>query len=232
MDRRPAVIVFARAPRPGAAKTRLIPALGPERAAMLYQCFLLDVLATVEALDAAVIAAAAGPEEASHVAELAAQTCPRAEVTVQVGADLGQRIDAAVGAALALGHSPAVVLGSDAPTLPGELIAQAIELARRHDLVLGPSFDGGYYLVGLRAPAAGLFSNISWSTGDVLSQTLDRAKRMGLSAALLEPWYDVDTPEDLRLLREHLWHEVASSHSIACPRTWDYLCDLSEGDEG
>jgi rSAM/selenodomain-associated transferase 1 len=230
MDRRPAVIVFARAPRPGATKTRLIPALGPDRAAALYQCFLLDVLSTVSTLDAHIIAAAAEPQDALEITALASRVCPQAEVTVQAGADLGGRIAAAVEQALAQGHRPAIVLGSDAPTLPAGLIARAIELAGRHDVVLGPCFDGGYYLIGLRAPADSLLADIRWSTGDVLRQTVDRAGSLGLSVALLEPWYDVDTPEDLRLLREHLGREVAGERPLACPRTWDYLCDLPESD--
>jgi len=227
MDRGPAVVAFARAPVSGRAKTRLVPALGPEGAAELYRCFLLDTLGALRELRCDIIVAAAEGEDVEPLSAALGAARVGAEVIVQSGADLGERIADAVRLALRRGHSSAVVIGTDAPDLPSDLIGRALDLTASHDVVLGPCADGGYYLVGLRAVMPSLFRNIEWSTETVLSQTLDRARELGLAVALLEPWNDVDTAADLLLLRERLTRQVVAGEPIPCPRTWDYLCDLS-----
>ncbi|MBN1458824.1 MAG: TIGR04282 family arsenosugar biosynthesis glycosyltransferase [Armatimonadetes bacterium] len=225
----PAVIVFARAPRPGVTKTRLIPALGPEGAAELYGCFVTDTLAMLRCLPADVVVAAAEPEDAEGIKGILRDVCPCAQFMLQSRGDLGHRLGAAAADVLARGHSHVVVIGTDSPTLPPEIVAQALKLAASYDCVLGPSFDGGYYLIALRAVPHALFADIDWSSTQVLTQTIAHAQREALSVALLEPWYDVDTPQDLALLRTHLsWH-VAESRPVPCPRTWDALGRLFAG---
>jgi hypothetical protein len=103
-------------------------------------------------------------------------------------------------------------------------LGRALDLTGSHDLVLGPCFDGGYYLVGLRAVIPSLFRDIEWSSAAVLSSTLQRAKELGLAVALLDPWHDVDTPADVELLRERLTKQALADGPIPCRRTWDYLC--------
>ncbi len=229
MTRPPAVIVFARAPRPGTTKTRLVPALGRRGAADLYRCFLLDTLANVCGLDAAVMVAAAEESDLGPVATLARSVCPRAALTVQQGDDLGERMASAVERALSEGHPRAVVIGSDSPSLPPDVVGQALELGSDRDLVVGPCFDGGYYLIGMRKLQRDVFAGIQWSSKAVLSETLRRAQEQGLSLALLDPWYDVDTPEDLALLRSHLETLAEAAREVPCPRTWDLLRSISEG---
>ena len=227
----PAVIVFARAPRAGRTKTRLIPALGHAGAAELYRCFLLDTLANLRHLDAHVIVAAAAESDSQTLGTLAGDVCPGAELIVQSGADLGERMANSAGEALSRGHPRVAVIGTDSPSLPPHLVGQALDLAAERDLVLGPSFDGGYYLIGLRAPVPALFSGIEWSSASVLSDTLQRARDLRLTVALLEPWYDVDTPDDLERLRDHLTRQALGSQPIFCPRTWDCLRHLQPDED-
>lgn len=229
MSALPAVIVFARAPRPGVTKTRLIPALGAEGAAELYGCFVADTLENLACLPADIIVAAAEPEDAEGIKRTLRDGCPCAHFLLQSQGDLGHRIGAAAADALGRGHSRVVVIGTDSPTLPAGIIAQALELAASHDCVLGPSFDGGYYLIGLRAVLHALLEDIDWSSPQVLSQTLAHARQEGLDVALLEPWYDVDTPRDLAFLKKHLSWQVAAGRPVPCPRTWEALNRLLEG---
>jgi rSAM/selenodomain-associated transferase 1 len=225
----PAVIVFARAPRPGATKTRLIPALGAQGAAELYGCFVADTLSSLRCLPADIIVAAAELADADGVKRIVQDVCPCAGFMLQSGDDLGQRIARVVGEVLGRGHPRVVVIGTDSPTLPPDLVAQAIDLAADRDCVLGPCFDGGYYLIGLRAALPELLADIQWSSSTVLSETLRRAQRAGLDVVLLEPWYDVDTPEDLSFLRNHLAWQVAEGRPVPCPRTWEALHRSPEG---
>lgn len=223
------MVVFARAPVAGRTKTRLIPALGPERAAELYRCFLLDIVDGLRHVPADVIVAAAEQEDAAPLfAALGGADRSVAQLMVQFGSDLGERILNAVRHTLSHGRPAAVVIGTDAPDLPADVIAKALDLLGSHDLVLGPCSDGGYYLIGLRAAMPSLFRGMRWSSDSVLSETVKRAEALGLGVALLEPWDDVDTPDDLRSLRARLTRQVTAGGSIPCRRTWDYLCDLSE----
>ena len=231
MQKPPAVIVFARAPSAGGTKTRLIPALGPDGAADLYRCFLLDTLANLQGVDAEVVVAAAEKGDSQTVASLAEEICPGAELIVQSGADLGERIANSVRQVLSRGHPRVAVIGTDSPSLPSRLVGEALDLAAERDLVLGPSFDGGYYLIGLRSLVPALFEGIAWGSDSVLCDTLARARDQRLSVALLEPWYDVDTPGNLEHLRDHLAKQALSSRPICCPRTWDYLYRPPKGEE-
>jgi rSAM/selenodomain-associated transferase 1 len=228
MAKRAALIVFARAPVAGQTKTRLIPALGPERAAQLYRCFVLDTLESARRAPADVIAAAADPQHLDRLRALVDEACPEAVLIGQHGADLGERIANALQEALDLGHPRAVVIGSDSPDLPPERLGEALGLSAEHDVVLGPCFDGGYYLIAMQAVMPQLFRGIEWSSERVLADTMRRAQEMDASIALLEPWHDVDTPDDLRALRARLAARAAADQPIVCPKTWEYLSGQPE----
>lgn len=203
-----ALAVFARAPIAGRAKTRLIPALGADGAARLYAAFLADTLAlahraaSVGLLEPMLWLAAAADTDHPTLRNVPGVTpLPR---RVQPTGDLGARMGAALDAGVA-SHRAALVIGSDAPTLPLALLATACAALTRADLVLGPSADGGYVLIGARVPiGAALFDGVRFSTRHALADTLAGAARCGLSAVCVAPWYDVDTPDDLRLLHTHL----------------------------
>ena len=233
MEKRSALIAFARAPVPGQTKTRLIPVLGPAGAAELYRRFLVDALTQACELRAHMVVAAAEPDQVAPLRAIAQGACPEAEITTQSGADLGQRLARAFQEAFSQGYHSAMVMGTDLPSLPFDRVRRALSLlragdvrrGRRCELVLGPCLDGGYYLIGLTAPVPRLFEHMDWGSRTVLVDTLRRAQTMRLSASLLEPWYDVDTPEDLAVLRSHLTALALAGEPIPCPATWRYLQD-------
>lgn len=202
---------MAKAPVPGRVKTRLCPPLTEEQAASLAHGFLLDALARARTLAAAALYLAYSPPDAGAIfQEIAGEgiTC-----LPQEGDDLGQRMDRLSRRLLAAGHPAVAIIGTDTPTLPVSVLADALDrLAGGHaDLVLGPSEDGGYYLIGMRRPLHGIFADIAWGGPTVLADTRERAAGLGLKVSLLQSWFDVDTPEDLARLRDALRAEPASA---------------------
>jgi rSAM/selenodomain-associated transferase 1 len=190
------LVVMAKDPVPGQVKTRLQPRLSPADAADLYLCFLEDRLRDVASLPEIDRAVAFAPATAaSRFASLAPEGFL---LFPQRGSNLGEKLESLFSTTLALGYEAVVVTDSDSPDLPRSLLRDAfVLLAGGSDVVFGPCRDGGYYLVGMRAAAPGLFANIPWSTSRVLEQSLTNADRLGLKTGLLPPWQDVDTFEDL-----------------------------------
>jgi rSAM/selenodomain-associated transferase 1 len=213
MSKAPALAVMAKAPAVGRTKTRLCPPLTLAQAAELYEALLRDTIHLAAGLDGVQLAVALTPPEAADLFE---RWSPPGTVLLPVsGADIGECLDRVLGWLLASGHSGAMALSSDGPTLPAMYLQQALARLDQADVVLGPGEDGGYYLVGVREPHPDLFYGIDWSTERVLAQTLDHAAALGLSVALLPPWYDVDTAPDLDRLRA----EVATLPQDAVPYT-------------
>ena len=205
---------MAKAPQPGRSKTRLCPPLSPDQAAALSAAFLSDTTGTVvkAAALAPITAYAAyaprGSEAllAGGLAEGTSLLLADGERPMPEGVEgFGRSLLHAMQEMLALGHPAACVLSSDIPTLPARLLAAAaaILLAPGERAVLGPSPDGGYYLLGLKAAHAAMFAGIAWSTGDVAEATRARAHALGLELVELESWYDVDDADSLRLLLSH-----------------------------
>jgi uncharacterized protein len=202
---------MAKASAPGRAKTRLVPPLTFEEAAALNTAFLQDVAANVlaaadNAAPHAGIAgfAAFGP---SGSEEFFRATLPDAIGLIEAWLpNFGDCLLHAIREILGRGHGAAVVLNSDSPTLPTALLIETAELlAQPGDrAVLGPSNDGGYYLLGLKTAHRRLFEDIAWSTEHVAAQTLERATEIGLEVHRLPLWYDVDDVEGLRRLHGEL----------------------------
>lgn len=203
LDAAVGLALMAKAPRSGTVKTRLCPPLRAAEAAELARCFLLDAIERIAAVADVRPIVAYTPREARSELEAMA---PGLTLVPQRGGDLGERQAALVDDVLALGHRAALLIGADSPTLPPETIDEAVSLimAPDVDVVVGPSEDGGYYLIGLRAPCPPLFQAMPWSTPAVLSLTLERARRLGMRAACLPTWYDVDTGADLARLESAL----------------------------
>jgi len=193
---------MAKLPRPGAVKTRLRDSLSDSQCADLYQAFLDDKVDSVCALGGAVPVLAFTPVDAEHV--FADRYGSRVRLLPQRGADLGERLANVAERLFGHGYAGVVLLDSDTPNLPAAHLATAVSiLADSADLVLGPTHDGGYYLLGTRRFTPELFRGIAWSTSSVTGQTLAVARRLGLGVHVLPSWYDVDTPEDLaRLSRD------------------------------
>jgi rSAM/selenodomain-associated transferase 1 len=198
-----ALIVVAKEPQPGNTKTRLVPPLAPEQAAELYRCLLADTLELMQRVNGVQHVLAYKPAEAHAFFR---RFVPDGfELIAQRGRTLGERLDHVLRARLEAGYAQAVVMNSDSPTLPPRYLQQAFEQLDRPrvDVVLGPTEDGGYYLIGLKRPCADLF-DVVMSTSTVLQETLDLARAQGLHAACLPAWYDVDNAQDLERLRQEL----------------------------
>ncbi len=194
--------IMAKQPIVGQTKTRLCPPLTPTQAAALYEALLRDTVELVAGLDGIQLAIAVTPPEAMDYFR---RISPAGAILLPVaGADIGDCLNQVLSRLLADGAPQALACNSDGPTLPSAYLRQAVVLLDDNDVVLGPSEDGGYYLIGLKRPCPELFQGIAWSTGRVLAQTLERAEALGLSVALTPPWYDVDTASDLDRLRDEL----------------------------
>lgn len=197
------VSIMAKAPRAGEVKTRLCPPLSNSEAAELYRCFLLDKIEQVRTLNKASPAIAYTPDDGRTFFEACA---PGFLLVPQRGADLGFRLANTFDQLLAKGYAGAFAIDSDTPTLPTHFLEQALDLIAipEIDLVLGPSDDGGYYLIGLRKLYRELFERMPWSTADVVPETIRRAEAMGLKVASVPLWFDVDTGNDLERLKTSL----------------------------
>ena len=200
---RRALIVVAKEPQAGQTKTRLTPPLSPDQAAELYRNLMLDTFWLMDHVGDVQPVVAYAPDHAAPYFRSVAP--PRFHLVPQRGADLGQRLDHVLSLHLNDGYDQAVVMNSDGPTLPLSYLEQAFAKLDDPavDVVLGPSEDGGYYLVGIKRPLGTLF-NVTMSTPSVLQETLFLADRAGLMVACLEPWYDVDVWDDISRLSRDL----------------------------
>jgi rSAM/selenodomain-associated transferase 1 len=189
-------ILFCKYPAPGCVKTRLIPVLGEEGAALLQQRLISRTLREMRI--------AAGPGAALEVRytggtkeaffQLFNETAPLAS---QGGGDIGERMHRAFLAAFGQGIKKAILFGADIPELTAHTLTRAALLLDQHDAVIGPARDGGYYLIAMRRPLPSVFEAIPWSTSGVLEATVRELKRLRLSFALIETLRDVDRPDDL-----------------------------------
>lgn len=206
---RESIGVFAKYPEPGRAKTRLIPALGPQGAAALHEQLVRHTLNAVGELlrlrdvDAQIRTAGAEPRA---FADRFGTPLP---CVAQEEGDLGQRMLAAFRDMLRTSRS-GVLIGTDCPDLSAGPLTLAFDALNTADVVLGPASDGGYYLIGLKRPVPALFENIAWSTSTVLARTLERASALGLTVRLLPTLSDVDEPHDLAV-----WERVRATSSPA-----------------
>jgi hypothetical protein len=200
MSTEQALITVVKRPEAGATKTRLCPPFSPQEAAVFYDCLMRDTMALMARVPAVTPVVAYTPADAKdyfcHLVSTSFELIP------QRGSNLGERLDNVLTDCLQEGYRQAVVMDSDSPTLPMTYLNQAF----RHledpnvDVVLGPCDDGGYYLIGLKSPCSALFRGIVMSTPSVMAETRERAEEQGLQVASLPPWYDVDTPEDVKRL--------------------------------
>ncbi|MGH0036116.1 MAG: TIGR04282 family arsenosugar biosynthesis glycosyltransferase [Myxococcota bacterium] len=215
------IVVFAKAPRPGAVKTRMCPPLDPDEAAGLYSAMLDDVLeATLHmarSLDLKPVLTVHPPEAQAELAHRAPHSF---DIVAQRGRDLSERMAWAIAEAGATGASPILIRGSDSPTLGFQVARAAVAALQEVDAVIAPDVDGGYNLLGLRTPVAGLFDH-PMSTESVLDDTLAGAAARGLTTRVLDETFDLDTGEDLALLARR--RDRIDVHG--CHRTLAYLDD-------
>lgn len=192
----PTIALIAKFPVAGQAKTRLIPALGAEGAALLHRRLVERTLATIRA---------SGLPFAVHCTG-----APLADFAAWLGGDVNlvEQGTGDLGARLARVAVPAILLGADIPGLAAEHLLCAAEAMQSAEAVIGPATDGGYYLLGLSRPMPFLFNDMPWGTSSVLELTTMRLSAHGIAPAMLEPLADCDRPEDLAQWL-HLWPELA-----------------------
>jgi hypothetical protein len=206
----PALVVMAKVPTPGAAKTRLIPALGADGAAALARAMAADVFGVARASGLPWRVALTGDAGDPWVATI------DAPVEAQADGDLGARLRHAL-------RDGGLAIGTDAPTLSADAVRRAAERLHDDDAVWIPAADGGYVLVGAHPHALGVFDAIPWSSPDTLAASLARARLLGLRTTCGEFWYDVDVPADLAFLRAQLLllPATVAPHTRAFLRTAD-----------
>jgi uncharacterized protein len=210
----PRLVIFAKAPQAGLAKTRLIPALGAAGAAALARRMLEHTVQQA-------LAARAGPVELCmspaptdptwqdiHLPEAVARTA-------QGEGDLGQRMDRAVRRVTTQLHQPLLLMGADCPGLTTARFNEAAEQLAQHDAVLLPVADGGYVLIGLKAPCPELFTQMPWSTPAVAAETLRRLAGLGLRVWQGPQLHDIDEAADLAHLPAGFFATSKSGHSLA-----------------
>jgi len=225
LRQRGALVLFAKDPVPGKVKTRLEPFLDTATVLDLYRAFLADSLqkiCSVEGVDRFVEVAPA--PRSGYFSSWEGD--PRlSRIGPQEGRDLGERMRYAFKRYFAAGYEKVVLIGSDSPSLPRDYIEQAFRAEA--GLTLGPSTDGGYYLIGMAGRLAEVFDGVPWGTGDVLAETLDRVNARNIGLHLLPVWYDVDRPEELRFLKTHL-DALARAGTVEAPATQKYLKQIEQ----
>lgn len=219
------LVVVAKAPVPGTVKTRLVPHLSPKEATDLYRCFLQDRITTIQSLTGVALAIAYTPADARDAFVPFCQNGLR--LFPQKGKNLGERLNNIFVEKLADGFNAVSIIDSDTPDLPVSAIQASFTrlMSDRTDVVFGPCYDGGYYLVGMRRPHPELFANIPWSTDKVLANTLERAMDLGVRADLLSRWNDLDTIDDL-IAFYHSHKKKAAHKGWAGETTFNYLARM------
>jgi uncharacterized protein len=212
------LIVFAKAPQPGRVKTRMFSDLSPDQSAELYRAFVHDLLEATRSLSDVRRVIGCDPSARDPYFQSLGER-HGVELMDQTGRDLGERMRNALGEAQRNHPGPAVIIGTDSPTLPMGIVREAFDRLRTDELALGPSHDGGYYLIGCAEKIPPIFEEIPWGTDRVLELTLKKITELGVRCALLPFWYDVDTIQDLRFLSAHLEYRDRQGNGPVAPET-------------
>jgi hypothetical protein len=224
------LVIMAKAPRPGAVKTRLASSLSPEAVTAFYCCLLDDTLALARSLKLGDVEVAVMCPE-SDVNELARLAGSEVSVVAQKGEGLAAGLTS-VFAHFADGHQRRVIaFNSDSPHLPRSVLEKAFETLAAHDVVVGPTHDGGYYLVGAKASHPTLFAGDGMGTSSALERLLSRARALELSVGFADPFYDIDVADDLTRLAEELRQAPARApRTAAWLKEWELLAAQSRTD--
>ncbi len=222
--------IMTKAPQAGKVKTRLSPPLTPDEAAEINKCFLRDMAGSISRACQQAPARGVGvytPLGSEAVYENILS--PDFVLISQRGRDFGERLYFAAKDLFAVGFESVCLINSDSPTVPSSSFAEAANvLARPGDrVVLGPSEDGGYYLIGLKQAHGRFFEDIAWSTERVFEQTVQRAGEMGIAVHELPPGFDVDDEATLRKLCRELLQDESAAAAVA-PNTRAFLMKMRE----
>ena len=191
-----AVILFTRVPKPGQTKTRLLPVLQPEQCADLHWAFLKDLAALYRDLDAHLFVAYTPDPDWEQLKDV----FPRAGYLAQKGNDLGEKMYRAIRKVLALDYESVILTGSDLPAMTADHLRSGFAALEENDIAIGPTSDGGYYLIGMKRPCREVFRIEGYGGASVFENTVAAAENTGLTVGMALPCDDVDTPEDLENL--------------------------------
>ncbi len=236
------LVIMAKAPRPGAVKTRLAPNLSPDAVTAFYRCLLDDTLSLARSLNDVEVAIMCPESDVNEMARLSRSEASDNEVSVvaQNGEGLAAGLTS-VFAHFAADHRNedhqrqdhpraahrrrVIAFNSDSPHLPRSVLEDAFETLAAHDLVVGPTQDGGYYLVGAKASHPTLFAHDGMGTSSALERLLVRARALELAVGFAEPFYDIDVADDLTRLAEELRLAPARAPRTAeWLKEWERLC--------
>ena len=195
------LVIMAKAPKPGMVKTRLIESLPSPAVTALYRCLLEDTLALATSLTSVEVAVMCPKSDEGELAHLLGNTV---QVVAQEGEGLAAGLTSVFRHFTATGQQHVIAFNSDSPHLAPSVLDGAFEILATHDVVVGPTHDGGYYLVGAKAAHPALFESDGMGTGSALDRLLRRTKVLELSTGFTEPFYDVDVANDLILLAREL----------------------------
>ena len=216
------LVIMAKAPKPGSVKTRLAPSLSPAAVTAFYGCLLDDTLALARSLSDVEVAIMCPDSDVNELAQLAGS---EVSVVAQKGDGLAAGLTS-VFAQFSDDHRRRVIaFNSDSPHLPRSILEGAFEMLAAHDVVVGPTHDGGYYLVGAKASHPTLFGGDGMGTSSALERLLSRVRDLELSVGFAAPFYDIDVADDLTRLAEELRLAPASApRTAAWLKEWGRLC--------
>jgi rSAM/selenodomain-associated transferase 1 len=225
------VLCFVKYPEKGQVKLRLIANLDDDVVVELYRNFVLDLVSLLKKLDTQFYLCFSPLNAQKKYQEWLGSSY---SYVPQEGNDLGERMKNGFCYAFTEEFRRVILIGSDSPDLPGDFLRNAIVELQTHDMVLGPSFDGGYYLIGFRDDTflPSVFDGISWSSSSVFQETISRIKNAGRSLSLLPVWSDVDIISDLKnLVRRNRNTPFKSSHTISYLRRNKIMEDENDGEK-
>ena len=195
------LVIMAKAPKPGTVKTRLAQCLPPPAVTALYRCLLDDTMTLAQSVGNVEVAIMCPASDVDDLARLAGNS---ARVVAQTGEGLAAGLTSVFAHFAATGQQRIIAFNSDSPHLPASVLQRAFEALATSDVVIGPTHDGGYYLVGAKATHPGLFNGDGMGTSSALETLLERILVQGLSVRLADPFYDIDVASDLIRLDEEL----------------------------
>jgi len=211
-----ALILFTRVPIPGMTKTRLMPFLNGEECAELHTCFVKDIYQKAKQVEADLFVFYTPRDEKNLLTK---ELGTEAIYMPQHGDDLGARMKNAIGIALRAGYEKVVLIGTDIPQIHPETLRNAFDNLNEKDIVIHPTFDGGYYLIGMKKEYDSIWKIERYGTNTVIYDTLQHMKNERLSTAVGQMYYDVDDKEDLR----HLYTDIRKGSVCNCPLTMKYI---------
>ena len=216
------LVIMAKAPRPGAVKTRLASSLSPEGVIDFYRCLLDDTLALAWSLGDVEVAIMCPESDKNELASLVGN---EPTVVAQKGEGLAAGLVSVFARFTGADQRRTIAFNSDSPHLPRSVLQDAFEMLAAHDVVVGPTHDGGYYLVGAKASHPTLFAGDGMGTSSALDKLLSRARTLELSVGFAEPFYDIDVAVDLdRLAAELRLAPARAPRTAAWLKEWTRLC--------